>query len=287
MDCLRDHLITDLIITNIPIDQSGFGRHKCASCAYEEGLKNGKDRVLNFNLEKFIAALPYSQKGLRRHRSPTEAYTLGFFHGLSGTDSHNIIKNKLKMAAQMRHFGLHMISKGVVNATNSENENPYSHALGVVQVANGFEILIKSKIVEEHPLLIFSKIPTDNNVKGDKMETEDLLEHGQTIMYSELPDRLWATTGYKIADLRQYKEFGKIRNQIIHFSVPEISLSDQILKFTFEVIEKSINEWFDTSILVSVSEIDPLYLEKITSQFKRLKIKLAYQLDENGELIKI
>jgi hypothetical protein len=195
MPCNKDHNETDLIVKDLPISQGNFERHKCASCAYEQGLENGVKKLLNFDLEDFISNLEESQKGYRRHRSPIEAYTLGFFHGLNGKNNHLAIKDKYKIASQMRDFGLSMIAKGKVNATFSEMGEPYSHATGLVQVANGFEILIKSKIVEEHPLLVFNKFPKETNLLDSNIKMQDLLEHGQTIMYSELPERLWATTG--------------------------------------------------------------------------------------------
>ncbi len=282
MVCNKNHSQTDFIIKDLPISQGGVGRHKCAACAYEKGVENGKNHVLNFDLEMYISSLPESQKGYRRHRSPIEAYTLGFFHGLNGANNHLAIKDKLRMASQMRDFGLYMVAKGSVNATFSEHGSPYAHAMGVVHVAHGFEILVKSKIVEEHPLLIFTKIPKDSNTEDDEIKFNDLLEHGQTIMYSELPHRLWAATGYKIADLSLYNEFGKIRNQIIHFSVPEISLADLTLKYTFQVVEKAVNEWWDTTILEYASEYDDAYCEYVFEQLERLNIPINYRLSEDG-----
>ena len=268
MACNKNHSETDLIVKDLPISQGSFERHKCASCAYEEGLENGTKKLLNFDLENLISNLPESQKGFRRHRSAAEAYTLGFFHGLNGKNNHLAIKDKQRMASQMRDFGLAMVAKGIVNATFSEHGVPYSHAMGLVHVANGVEVLIKSKIVEEHPLLVFSKIPKEANVYGGNIKIEDLLEHGQTIMYSELPDRLWATTGYKIEPVELYNKFGRIRNQIIHFAVPEISLSDLTLEFTFKIIEKAINSWWDITILDYVQEYDDVIFEHI---FQRLE----------------
>lgn len=285
MACTKEHRETDQIVKDLPISQGDFERHKCASCAYEMGLVNGKNKVLNFDLKSFISNLQESQKGLRRHRSAVEAYTLGFFHGLSG-DNHLAIKDKLRMASQMRDFGLYTVARGVVNCTFSEVHNPYAHAMGLVQVANGFEVLIKSKIVEEHPLLIFTKVPKDTYINDGDMKISDLLEHGQTIMYSELPDRLWATTGYKLKNLEFYKRFGKLRNQIIHFSIPEEATSDVVLKYTFEVVESAINDWWDTTILEYAMDYDEEYCLYAFEQMKRLKIKSRYKLDKNLNLIK-
>ena len=286
MACNKNHSESDIIVKDLPISQGKFERHKCASCAYEKGLENGSQRLLNFDLENFISNLEESQKGDRRHRSAIEAYTLGFFHGLNGQNNHLAIKDKIKIASQMRDFGLSMVAKGVVNATFSEHGEPYSHAMGLVQVANGFEILIKSKIVEEHPLLVFSKIPKEANLLDGNIKMEDLIEHGQTIMYSELPDRLWATTGYKIEPIELYNKFGRIRNQIIHFAIPNISLSEFTLEFTFKVIEKAINTWWDTTILDYAQEYDDAFIENIFEVLDNLKLESIYTVDEDYNLIK-
>ncbi len=280
MNCNEEHKETDLIIKNLSICQSGIGRHKCASCAYDKGFQNGRDKIIDFNLEEVIKELPESQKGDRRHKNATEAYSLGFFNGLNDGKHHSIVKDKLKMAHQMQHYALHSIAKGLINCTINEKGKPYSHAMGLVQVANGFEVLIKSRIVEEHPLLIFNKIPKDSHVKDNNIEFENLLENGQTIMYSELPDRLWATTGYKISNMELYKKFGSIRNQIIHFSIPEEELSDITLKYTFEIIEIFINDTWNTSILEYALEYNK-DLQYIINKLKKLNIKINYTLDEN------
>lgn len=288
MACEKEHLEADLIVEDLPISQGSFERHKCASCAYEKGLENGYKKILNFNLEDFISNLDESQKGLRRHRSAIEAYTLGFFHGLNGANNHLVIKDRQRMANQMRDFGLYMVAKGIVNATFSELGSPYNHAMGVVHVANGFEILIKARIVEEHPLLVFDKIPKQKSIADSNIKFGDLLEHGQTIMYSELPERLWATTGYKIEPIKLYNDFGKIRNQIIHFAVPEdTSLSDLTLNFTFQIIERAINKWWDTTILEYAMEYDESYCDYVFDELKRLGISIDYKLDDNGNLEKI
>jgi hypothetical protein len=286
MACNKNHSETDLIVRDLPISQGSFERHKCASCAYEKGLQNGTDKVLNFNLEEFITNLEESQKGDRRHRSAIEAYTLGFFHGLNGANNHLAIRDKQRIANQMKDFGLSMVAKGIVNATFSEHGNPYSHAMGLVNVANGFEILIKAKIVEEHPLLVFNKIPKETHLTDGNIKFDDLLEHGQTIMYSELPERLWATTGYKIEPINLFNEFGKIRNQIIHFAIPQIALNDITLKFTFKVIEKAINDWWDITILDYAQDYDDDYLQYVFEQLDRLSLSVNYELNDKGYLIK-
>ena len=55
MVCNKNHSQTDFIIKDLPISQGGVGRHKCAACAYEKGVENGKNHVLNFDLEMYIS----------------------------------------------------------------------------------------------------------------------------------------------------------------------------------------------------------------------------------------
>lgn len=286
MACIKDHTQSDSIVKTLRISQGNFERHKCASCAYEQGLENGKRKILHFDIEDFIVNLEDSQKGDRRHRSALEAYTLGFFHGLSGANSHRVIKDKLNMASQMRSFGMAMISRGVLNASFWEGEFPYAHAQSVINIANGFEILIKAKIVEEHPLLVFEQIPKESKITDGNLKFEDLLEHGKTIMYSELPERLWASTGYKISDLNFYNDFGRTRNKIIHFTAPMNSLADYALKFAFTVVEKSIFEWWGTSIFEFLGEFhfdDQVY---VLEQLQQLGLPTKYQINAAGELEK-
>ena len=82
MACNNEHTETDRIVSELPIDQGGSGRHKCASCAYEIGFQHGLLRSENINLGNTLDNLAESQKGDRRHRSPHAAYALGYLNGV-------------------------------------------------------------------------------------------------------------------------------------------------------------------------------------------------------------
>jgi len=70
-----------------------------------------------------------------------------------------------------------------------------------------------------------------------------LLEKGKTIQYSDLPERLWATTGIKLKDINLFKEFGMLRNKIQHFASPkDINCGTKTLSFIFNIIDPFINE---------------------------------------------
>ena len=41
MACKKDHTQIQRIMSTLPTDQGGVGRHKCAACAYEAGFEEG------------------------------------------------------------------------------------------------------------------------------------------------------------------------------------------------------------------------------------------------------
>ena len=122
-----------------------------------------------------------------------------------------------QVSQHMKEFGLHILGRAIYDATFSEMTRPFAHMLSVVHAAQGAEILIKARIAEEHPLLIFKSYPKSNTTK-DVLSIKELFKYGRTLMYSELPEVLWATTGYRIKELDRYQKFGELRNIIVHIS---------------------------------------------------------------------
>ena len=77
--CDKDHRHSPQFQT-LPEDQGQEGRHRCAGCAYEEGLKKGESP--SPHLEFDFTTLPYSQAGTVRHKSPYVAFAKGYLDGL-------------------------------------------------------------------------------------------------------------------------------------------------------------------------------------------------------------
>lgn len=124
-------------------------------------------------------------------------------------------------------------------------ENEAWSELSVLQAAHAAEILIKARIAEEHPLLIFETLPKPQ-ANGETLLTfPQLAEKGRTYQFSDLPDRLWAATGIAIPNIEIFKSFGRLRNTIQHFAPPEgIDLSQETVEFIFNVIDPFIyNCW--------------------------------------------
>lgn len=113
--------------------------------------------------------------------------------------------------------------------------------MAVLSAAHAAEILIKARIAQEHPLLIFEQIPKVTQSKSKLLDFEDLFANGRTVDYADLPSRLWAATGITVPALERFKSFGKLRNAIQHFAPPG-QLDTPVSEFIYEVIDPFINE---------------------------------------------
>src|SRR5437588_8675888 len=90
-------------------------------------------------------------------------------------------------------------------------DNPSWPELSVLQAAHAAELLIKARIAQEHPLLIFEQLPRFKQASGARLDLEDLFKQGRTFQWADLPDRLWAATGLSIPDKATFDTFGKLR----------------------------------------------------------------------------
>lgn len=79
MICQKEHRC-DPQHNNLPEDQGGHGRHRCAGCAYERGYQDGLERKEQINLD--LDSLPESQAGTVRHKSLHAAYAAGYLAGV-------------------------------------------------------------------------------------------------------------------------------------------------------------------------------------------------------------
>lgn len=151
---------------------------------------------------------------------------------------HQELKN---VPQDMLKLGIAALAHANWHANFHSFENDKWSELSVLQAAHAAEILIKARIAEEHPLLIFEQIPRSTQVHSDALDFNALVQKAKTIQYSDLPERLWATTGIKLPNLELFKKFGMLRNSIQHFAIPhdfECSTTD----FIYGVIDPFINE---------------------------------------------
>ena len=143
----------------------------------------------------------------------------------------------------MLELGTSALAHANWHANYHSFENHMWSQLSVLQAAHAAEILIKARIAQEHPLLIFEHVPKSTQVQHDELELQHLFEKAKTIQYGDLPERLWASTSLKIKNVDTFKKFGYLRNSIQHFASPRgIDCSKETIKFIYEVIDPFINE---------------------------------------------
>lgn len=88
-------------------------------------------------------------------------------------------------------------------------------------------------------------LPRSSSTDDDLLNFSDLFENGRTIEYHKLPEKLWAATGYRIADIETFRSFGLLRNKIQHFACPNIDLDRKTGEFIYKVIDPLIGHFWD------------------------------------------
>ncbi|MFY7886356.1 MAG: hypothetical protein ACOVOV_16080 [Dolichospermum sp.] len=180
------------------------------------------------------------------------------------------------IAEYMKEFGFHILGRAIYDATFSEMMRPFAHILSVVQAAHGAEMIIKARIAEEHPLLIFKEFPKSNKTDG-LLSIKELFEYGKTIMYSDLPEVLWATTGYRMREVERFRSFGNLRNSLVHFAPRnDIDAATETLKFSFEVLDPIVRDFWDESFVGYCEEWDEVIIGEgyLRQQLERLGIEV-------------
>lgn len=158
------------------------------------------------------------------------------------------------VSSHMRGLGLGALSHANWHATHMHFENPYWSELSVLQAVHACEILIKARIAQEHPLLIFETLP-----KPEGLSVEQLIEKGRTYQYSDLPARLFYATGIKIPAIETYKKAGTARNSIQHFvGKTGENYSKIALELIYEVIDPFINDCWQIHAIEYIQEYDEM-----------------------------
>ncbi|AHG76903.1 hypothetical protein [Mannheimia varigena] len=188
------------------------------------------------------------------------------------------------VSSHMLELGLAALQHANWHSNYFSMENHMWHELSVLQAAHAMEILIKARIAQEHPLLIFEQLPKQSK-DSESLDFKSLFMRSKTIQYSELPDRLWAVTGITIINRDLYDSFGKLRNFIQHFSAPiDRNCSEETILYIYKVIDPFINECWGLSAINYNEDTEPyLYLlENLISreiEFSVPKEALKYELN--------
>jgi hypothetical protein len=146
----------------------------------------------------------------------------------------------------MLDLGLGALAHANRHAAYSAMENPRWPELSVLQAAHAAELIVKARIAQEHPLLIFENLPRSTQAAGPHLDLEDLFKQGRTLQWSDLPERLWAATGIALPNRDVYDTFGRLRNGLQHFAPASgRHASDDTLQFVFQVIDPFIHDCWD------------------------------------------
>lgn len=95
--CSHGSTAPDAVIISLPICQGGKARHKCAICAYEEGVSAGRGKIFAGPMDQcgkqhasaplaMVQALPISQAKPYRHRCSYLAFQLGRAAGMQAAE---------------------------------------------------------------------------------------------------------------------------------------------------------------------------------------------------------
>jgi hypothetical protein len=143
----------------------------------------------------------------------------------------------------IRDLGLGALAHANRHAAYLGMENQRWPDLSVLQAAHAAELLIKARIAQEHPLLIFEQLPRLAQASNVQLNLDDLFKLGRTFQWADLPDRLWAATGLSLRNKVTFDNFGRLRNGIQHFAAtPGGEAGEETLRFVFNVIDPFINE---------------------------------------------
>ena len=147
-----------------------------------------------------------------------------------------------KVWTHIRELGLGALAHANRHAAYC-GDNARWPELSILQAAHAAELLIKARIAEEHPLLIFEQLPGATKAAGPMLDVHDLFKYGRTLQWTDLPGRLWAATGIEIPNRERFDNFGQLRNGLQHFGpAAGVDASSETLRFVFEVIDPFIND---------------------------------------------
>ncbi|CAH7073798.1 conserved hypothetical protein [Vibrio chagasii] len=191
-------------------------------------------------------------------------------------------ENLERVPEHLMKLGIGMLAQAQKNSLYTGRASYLDEGVfAVLQAAQSAEILIKAAIAQEHPLLIFSKVPSSKLVDGELLSIEHVFEKGQTIKYSDLPEKLWAVTGYKLQEQDTFLHFGKLRNTIHHFALPndEVDLRRETIQFIYKVIDPLLKHFWKGSALNHFDIFDSM--DDIQAKL------LIYGIDVGKEGVKI
>ena len=197
------------------------------------------------------------------------------------------------MNPELKEISQHILDLGIGVLSQAQRNSLYTGydsrldegVFGVLQAAHAAELIIKAAIAAQHPLLIFSNLPKSTAGDGGFLSLNDLFESAKTIQYVDLPEKLWAATGYKIKELNTFHSFGKLRNCIQHFATPDRDLRTETSLFIYQVIDPILEHFWDDYAVeyVDLESYEEDVFEILSA--RGLKVRYPDSMRDSAELV--
>lgn len=180
-----------------------------------------------------------------------------------------------EMSHHMVDYGMTALGRAVVDVTFSEMGRAHAHAMAIVLAADAAEVLVKARIVQEHPLLMFDRLPGAPRQQAEPT-AEDFMERGRSVAYRDLPNRVWATTGHRLERADEFLRFGELRNQVVHAAWNAPGAADQVLRFVFGVVEPLTLEFWGLSVVPFAQHWDDCVTEGyLQKRLRQAQVQLS------------
>jgi len=189
------------------------------------------------------------------------------------------------VSQNIRNLGLGALAHANRHAAYYDEVNDKWGELSVLQAAHAAELLVKARIAQVHPLLIFSNLPSVSN--QDTLSIDKLAEDGRTIEWSDLPKVFKTITSCNFENDGIFKAFGRLRNSVQHFGIipnqATTSASLETLKFIYSFIDPFINEHWGLYAIDFDEDMDSYEHLPIALIGYEIKFLVSPEAAENSE----
>ena len=193
-----------------------------------------------------------------------------------------------KVSRDILKLGLGALSHANRHAAYSDEANDKWAELSVIQAAHAAELLVKAKIAEIHPFLIFSNLPSVSN--QEELTLDKLAEDGRTIEWADLPKIFKTIIGCNFIQEDLFKKFGKMRNSVQHFGVlpnrEKTSPSLETLRFIYSYIDPFINQHWNLCAIDYDEDMDSYEHLPITLIDYEIEFIVSAEAAEHSEFWK-
>lgn len=179
------------------------------------------------------------------------------------------------------------LAQANTHAVYADPGRDYWDFISIINAAHAGELFIKAVIAQEHPLLIFRDLFLLDDKYSDDLNLEDLIQRGKTYELNNLPQVLWAATGYRIKEIECFERLRNARNAIQHFCDPTtINLRSLSLEFIYKIIDPLVARCFDICA-IEYHEDDGVSYDYVVMQILSHQLKFTMPKDFNVTEISI